>query len=457
MNAAAIYSILAHVQARLNLIIIFTHIFKVMGLTAGAAGLLVMTAHLLGWPGASVFCWLLITLGGGLAGLVLSWAKRIRPARVAHWIDEQLHSYEALTAALICLERGCNGSIDRAIIERALLLASNKHVFEWPLKKLQKQAMICSGVCLGAILLLHAGLQCNFITKQTALSGLIKSKQTSASRVERNGNKTTFQTPGEIARALFPQDSELASLAETALNRGDIDAIKTLMKKSAMNFEEKTRDDPAISRQQHYKTARENARARTQLMQALSQYRLDQRLDDNLKSKNNIKTVNSAGQTNTGKRNRSEEQYQKINRNASNDTDSEQAIRKAKMNSSGAQNSQSLTGVNDFQKHGNGKNTLSGRSSEHSKRNWGEIKANANPPKPMIVKSKNGPVLEYIIPGKDLRIGVVQILPAARREAEVALTRRGVPGEYEDFIRLYFVKLSQKLTGQAPGNGDQNE
>lgn len=45
-------------------------------------------------------------------------------------------------------------------------------------------------------------------------------------------------------------------------------------------------------------------------------------------------------------------------------------------------------------------------------------------------------------------------LPDFRRTAEAALTRNGVPSEYDDFVRAYFLELSREIKGNSPESED---
>lgn len=81
----------------------------------------------------------------------------------------------------------------------------------------------------------------------------------------------------------------------------------------------------------------------------------------------------------------------------------------------------------------------------HSNRGkWGEIIARTGREETIISKNKDSQILEYVLPGKDARIPLAQIVPDAERTAEAAIHRQGIPFEYEDFIRNYFLLLTQE-------------
>ena len=86
---------------------------------------------------------------------------------------------------------------------------------------------------------------------------------------------------------------------------------------------------------------------------------------------------------------------------------------------------------------------------------WGKVAARNGPQQLIISHPKQGGMLELVLPGKNVTVPLSEAIPDWRRAVEAALAREGVPGEYQDFVRSYFLELSQETMGNGPESGDQ--
>jgi hypothetical protein len=60
-----------------------------------------------------------------------------------------------------------------------------------------------------------------------------------------------------------------------------------------------------------------------------------------------------------------------------------------------------------------------------------------------VEPSKDAPFFELVLPGQEASAPISGLVADSRRSAEAALSREGLPLEYEDFVRSYFLSLSK--------------
>ena len=87
-----------------------------------------------------------------------------------------------------------------------------------------------------------------------------------------------------------------------------------------------------------------------------------------------------------------------------------------------------------------GSNPGSGSGSDAD---WGNIQAEAEKAKALLETTKSASFFELPLPGRDSSAALSRLIPDSRKSAESAMARRGVPLEYEDFVRSYFMALSK--------------
>jgi predicted Rdx family selenoprotein len=451
MNATPVFKILAYVRNRLNLILMLAHILKVTKWTIIVAGITIIFGHWCGVQTGGFWGWAILLIAGMSAGLISGLRQRLDLVETAHWLDQELQDHEAFSAALVCLERGCQGIFDQTMVERAALIADSKRIFHFPYRNIRRQLIRCMAAFSIMVVTMSFGFQISPF-RGTGLATVRNQSKIDPVRnnsISNTGKRILPHVMGDaqaridaraLAKSLFPQDTNLANMVEKALNRGDLESVKSLMKHSAVSFEEQVTQNANLTPDQKLKITEKH----TEAMRALSQYRPGQS-EKGMPNEN--KDSVPGNRKKDGKSNPSSRKTQKEpNPDPSLGTpnisyDDVQARIKSKK-------AQSLFTMNPP----NGKfDNTSGNKTDQKKMLQSNLdKKGSNGKKAMIAKSKNGNILEFVIPGKNSTIPVTQMISEEKRQREAAMERKGIPGEYQDFMRFYFSELSQKLQTDNP-------
>ena len=64
---------------------------------------------------------------------------------------------------------------------------------------------------------------------------------------------------------------------------------------------------------------------------------------------------------------------------------------------------------------------------------------------PSFDQCKDSPEFEFLMPDKKTKASLKDVIPDSRKSAESAITRKGVPVEYEDFVKSYFISLLDEM------------
>jgi hypothetical protein len=448
MKPETVFRLLAHGQTRLNQILILTWAVKALCWTGITTGVIILFVRLIGWPGVNLYIWSLFNLAGGLVGLIIGWTKRLNQNETAYWLDEYLHDEEALSAALFCLQRDCSGLPDPAIIERADLIAGQKTKIHWPLHHLTKRIsitamiLICIGLIIGSWL-----PKFHIVVRNTANPYLLK-KGTAPKKSPQKVDQDTTQSAQEIAKLLFPQDEKMARQVEKALREGDVSTVESLLKLANMNLEK------IIA-----KSSSPAEKKRFQDEQQMAQTMLNQLSNDNNNSEQNNQSGGNNSQAEDNQQNFSNEQNQNDQKKGNGKgKPSPNQVDKSKYASGSTtpeEMEDSSRGLSKQQGLGKGKTptgTLAGKGEGTTNGKWNNLTARSDQKKAIIQQSKDNQMLEFILEGKTIRVPISQMLPASDRAVEAALAKENMPIEYEDFIRSYFLQLTQQL-----GNGSKED
>lgn len=455
MNQDALDSLLAKGRLRLNRIYIMDRLAVTLSWVGGITGTALLILHLSGWPGATWLCWVGLTIPGGIFGFISGWRRRLDLEKTAQWLDDYLKDRQALAAALECMKHGGTGRFDEAVIRRARDIAAEDRTIHWPTHRLLRQAGITLAVFIGISLL--------FLVKIPGLpdygNPAARSDQTGA--VGQNRRSTAglrsglaVQSAHTAAEMLFPENPAMAAAAERAIREGNTDLLEQLLKEAQLEI------DKDLNLAQNSSTT-EQERLRSE-----SQKR--QRMIDSLSSQGSNLSNSRESSGRPGQDHRGEDgEIPGSSRNQSNPGNQYSGGERPIGNNpqpgpyqpgqtigGGPQGPGQQAPLNS--ETGSGLSGKGGPGRQPgAERDWGKVAAANSGQQLVISQSKPGAMLELVLPGKNITVPLSEALPDWRRAAEAALSREGVPGEYQDFVRAYFLELSQETMGDMPESGDQ--
>lgn len=420
-NVRTILQLLAQSRVRLNLILMAAKFLAWFAWTGIVSGAIFLMIHWVGWFSITITIWILVSLSGGLAGLTIGWWRRLDNRAAARWLDEHLHSGEIFSAALVCLEHGCSGCFDSQIIASANTLSDKPNQIKWPVRYLLKQA----GLVAGVIILFTVGLiYLAPVFHSDADHAFLKTTvKPTGKQSRRRDERLVVESPRVLAKLLFPEDVRMAMLAERALREGDLPVLQNLLSDAEHNME---RQMSKMANPEEERRLKNEAERRQQLMESLI-----------AKSEEENQTDTTLGQEKGyGSSQRDTAEKEKGNQKKGNPL----ALRRNSHNQS-LQNEAEDYNPSDYF---SSENLNGGTGHNPNKGNWGTITARTGKEETIISKNKKSQILEYILPGKKARLPLTQVIPNSARTAEAAIYREGIPYEYEEFIRNYFLSLSQE-------------
>mgnify|MGYP001354015611 CR=1 FL=1 len=427
-KTGSILKFLAKSRAKLNLILTAAKSLTWLFWVAALSGVALLISHWSGWLDNTVHIWVLISLGGGLAGLSIGWWRRLDDPAVARWLDEHLASDEILSAALLCLKRGKPGLFDERIIDAAADIAQRSARIKWPCRFLLKQAYLT----LGIIILLAIGLI--HFTPTTTTKPEFKSVKSAGAKKTTEGaghnERLAVESPKTLAKMFFPEDVRMAMLAERALREGDLFLLQQLLSDAELSLERQQSEVDNLEAESRLKT---EVKRRRQLMESL--IAASEEANEGAAP---IEQETGSSQPDPANQGRGEQRSgQELARNG--DSHLKQVFNETE---TGTENE------NPFDYFpGGGSNAGTGHNPD--KGNWRTITARTGREERIISQNKDSRILEYILPGKNSRLPLTEVIPDSRRSAEAAIYREGIPWEYEESIRNYFLLLSEETKAAA--------
>ncbi len=427
-NAGSIFQLLSKSRIKLNLILTAAKFLAWFAWTGVVTGAIYLMVYLAGWLQVEIGSWLLVSLGGGLTGLGIGWWRRLDNHATARWLDEHLKSREVLSAALVCLERGCSGSFDGLILDAAGSISDKPGQINWPVRYLLKQACFAAGV----IILFAVG---SLILTPVFQSGPDRAflkgdgvKKT-AGKQSRQDERLVVQSPRILAKMFFPEDAKMAILAERALREGNLPFFQDLLNEAELNMERQLTE---MAKPEEQRNLKKEVERRQELMKSLIAASEAENQTDNGFQGDKGAGSSQLATAETGARHKGKSFGQ----------------------GRGLQNDRSLQ--NETEEEDNslfnylpGGGAKGGTGHNPNKGEWGTVTARTGKEETIISRNKESQVLEYVLPGKNPRLPLTQVIPDSQRSAEAAVYREGIPYEYEEFLRNYFLLLSQETKGAA--------
>jgi hypothetical protein len=440
--------LLRNLRIRLNAAIVAHRALAWAAPSALAAGALVAALRALGLDAVGIPLWAGLTALGAAAGAARSRLARMDEAGAALWLDERLEDEELFSAALDCLDRGGQGPFDGAILEKAAGLVPRARSVRVPRGPLAKKAIISAAACA-------IGLYLVFLSSPIAGPSIARARRTAEAAASSAGDAAKAasaleeggKAAADFASSLFPDNKRMATLAERALREGRIDDLRDMLKAAGLELESKMAR--AISESERKKLARENERL--QAAAAAMAMGMGARAPGSGKGESGSPGRGGSaqdGSANSGKfAPDSENPYGSAQGGGSRGGPGTR--REGPNSGSGQGGGAGADGALDGGDSGAIDGGAAGRggkgygSGSGAEGDWGRVEGASGAEKAVIAPSKDASFFELVLPGHDASEPLSRIAPDSRKSAEAAMAREGVPLDYEEYVRSYFMALSQ--------------
>lgn len=443
-------------RARLNATIVAHRALAWAGPAAVAAGLAVAGLRALGVGAAGLPLWATAVAAFAAAGAVSAWRSRITRAGAARWLDERLSDKELLSAALVCLARGSSERFDAEIVERARGLVPFAAGLRASSRPIAKRAAIAAAACaVGAYLVFLASPLAGSMASASPRAGgppgaAPEGAAAAAADAIASGGSASAAA---FAASLFPDDKRRATLAERALREGRIDELGEMLKAADLEYD--SRLSRSVSEPERKKLASERERIReaakaiamansSAAAGARGKSRGDPGEDGRARgdsAQSEPYAGGSAGGSAPGAGG---------NRGAGPPGDQGAAPgRGSRSPNAGDAGDGADGGPSEPGKGGGGVGGAGGNggsnygSGSGSEGAWGRIEPSAGAERADLESAKESSFFELVLPDQAASRPISRLVPDSRRSAESAMSREGVPLEYEEFVRSYFMALSK--------------
>ena len=447
MNEAIIAAIGA-ARTRLNASIVAHRALAWTAPSAAAAGILLAIARAAGLKAPAFALLACLVAVGAALGAARAWKSRVDMAGAARWLDERLGGGESLTASLVCLGRGSTGRFDAEIVREAEALAPRAEALRASPRPLAKKAAIAAAGCaLGAYLVfLAAPLGGGAWDSRARSAG---SEGVPDSLTKAAAGRGGEQAASAFASSLFPDDKRLATLAERALLEGRLGDLRDMLKAADLDYG--SRIARSLSEAEKKKLTRERER----IQQASNALAMGAASGGQSSEGEGRQGQGRAGSGSEGARDSgpgSSAPYadgEGGSRQGSAGGNSAPLGGRASVppgaGSGGGGNAPSgdgIAGTGEGGQGGSAPGTGAGSAGDR-----GTIQAAPGNKKAVLETTKDASFFELLLPGQDSSAPISRLVPNSARAAESAMAREPLPLEYRDFVRSYFMALSQ---GQKP-------
>lgn len=450
-------STLRAARARLNAAIVAYRAFSWAAPSAIAAGLLVALLRAAGLGTPAFPLWGGLVILGAAAGAAKAWKSRIDESEAARWLDERIGGEEILSAALACLGRGSAGLFDEQIIREAELLAPRASSLRASPRPLARRAAVAALACaIGAYAVFVSAPNGNMAAKarEAAPAGgriAAASAKAADGAFARDGGKTA----SAFASSFFPDDKRLATLAERAILEGRLDDLRDMLRSADREYGSKIARALGEAERERLTRDRERIREAADAIAtgagSAGEAGMQGRKGD--ESGGGDEGVGAPGGAGARASVGMADAYPGYDRNGSGGSG---VGPRGRMGANGRSPSASLgsasfgemeDGQADEGQGGGAQGTGSGGSNAGSGSGsdayWGNVQAEAGKAKALLETTKSASLFDLPLPGRESSAALSRLIPDSRKSAESAMARRGVPLEYEDFVRSYFMALSK--------------
>lgn len=421
-----IISFIKKSRLKLNTIIIFSWFLKIIFISGLISGFFIFIFSFFRLFNMNIFNWINLTFIGGFIGIIIGWSKRINILTTSKWLDDYLKNNDILTSAMICIQRKCNCIFDKLIIEKAGKTLERKRKIKWPLKEIFKHLLLAAVSSFIFIYIL--GFWKPVLNRKQFIDLNLKTNlDNKNNEEEQDGKKWVFdkeQDLRDFSKLLFPENQMLSELAEKAITRGDTGMLNELFEKEISKLDEMIKNAKTQAEKDELLKKQEQQREAMQLIK-----NSENRNKENEKQKEESLSMVSENENQKGE-----------NQSEDNNMDDQQKDQSEddKNNEAGFNTSEKGDGLLSG-------NEQSDKGVMNQKKNRDNIEDKNIKEKLLLTQKKDSLEFEFLLPEKDSRVPLKDVIINSRRSAESAVIRKGVPIEYEDFVRSYFMSLLQEM------------
>lgn len=460
VNTSEYYRLLCKGRKNLSFIILLSKTCTSLTWVGGFSGLIIL---LIRWVTKDINfdylgLWLLFTLVAGVGlGLLLAARDRLDYHLTARWLDQNLALPEILTAADLCLARSCSGPFDERIIEQAELCASqiNHHprpLIKWPTQHLNKQMRLaCLTIMVFLLLFVYWKPQDSGSISLQELTLQQEVPETWEETGEDREVPLDYSTE-ELLEMLSFFHPELAEQAVEALNSREARAFREVLEYA----------------QSQMAADLDNAQIYSEREALMEEHKLANEASQRMGERSEKKRISERTQDRTTQQRSkcpSQQQGREESRERAEDgRNSEREKSKTRLESSnlrleqGAENPPLQQGLSNPEVTSNPRQegeTVEGKrkaddkpgTGSGEKRDWGELSATWN--KQAIIKQReDGKVFEYVLPGADASLPLIDFVLVQQQATETALENSEIPVEYGEFVKNYYLYLLERISAE---------
>jgi hypothetical protein len=401
--------------------------------SAAAAAVAAAALRLAGLETAGFLLWAFILAAGSAVGAARGLGSRMGTADAARWLDEALGEDELLSAALVCLERGRSGRFDDEVLAKAEPQAERAAGIRPPIRPTARKAALAAAAATASILAIIVARPLDPFFSDGAAAGR-RAASTQEARAKASASESeSREAASALAAALFPDDKRMAMLAQRALREGRLDDFKDILRGADIDLS--SRIDRTVSELEKKKLTKERDRVRDAMNSMIASSGGDSEGAD-------------SGEGQGGGRDGEGGQEEGDASGGGRAPGSAEGIEPGEAEAGGGEGAsgdmQGTAGSG-----GTGAGEGAGRGGEGwgtgtgSPRDWGTVEPKAGSAKASLDLADDSSFFELVLPGEGASAPLASVLPGSRRSAESAMSREGVPLEYRDFVRSYFMALSK--------------
>lgn len=445
MSPSPVYNLIKRARTYLNGLIVVSMMLKSLAWMGFISGTLLIVAKMarLSWGNWKV--WLVLSLAGCLAGCGIAMARRLGMIEAARWLDNRLESGEVFSAALVCINRPKSGPFDDAILLRADDWTGRSNI-PWPWRHMLRWLTAALGMLVVISLLFAAQLpRIQIFHQLTANHGQLLAEDGLSPSGKPKGHSDA-QSPRALAEKLFPQNHQLARKMEEALRKGDAFELERLFKEAEWDTDNMIDREIASAEPGKVETQKQRMEREMLAMARENGENASKETDGSMSGNGKTGREDGGKHKTLARTGNSSKNQQKV-QDGSNGNDEIPAERQSNEGRGKEHKS------HQSEQGNRGKGQQAGKGKGNVNKYWGDLTGSTTQTKAIITQRKDGPMLEYVLPGKKIRAPLTEAVPHAQRSAEAAMTKQEVPGEYEAFVRSYFLKLTQKSSGGSKKEG----
>jgi hypothetical protein len=421
---------IAAARSRLNRAIVAHRALAWAAPSAAAAAIAAAVLRLAGLEAAGFVLWACIAAAGTAVGAARGLGARMGTAAAARWLDERLGGEELLSAALVCVGRGRSGRFDDEVLAAAEGRAALAAGVKVPWRPTARKAALAAAAAAASVLAL-------VLARPLDVSFAASSEALRRAAVSRGSTARAWASEAEIraaasalAASLFPDDKRMATLAQRALREGRLDDFRDILRGADIDLS--SRIDRTVSELEKKKLTRE----RDLLRDAMSSIASNAGASADRKDRDEGSSGAQDGAEGDG-----------------------EGAGSAGGSGPGPGDREGGGTAGEGQGEGGGEGGASGAGGPGGEgagaggAGWGEGSGSQARRAPVEAASGGGAVsldladdssfFELVLPGELAAAPLSSALPDSRRSAESAMAREGMPLEYRDFVRSYFMALSK--------------